>query len=387
MKYVLLIPGWFPTRMNALTGDFIERHARAAALYLPVKILYVEKDNSLPNFSMRIEKKEYQEDCEATIVYYAGIKSGNALERLSSIVIQWFAFKKGYANISQQFGLPSIIHAHVIVAKGWFALWLKKKIRKPLVVSEQWTGYLPEAAHEFRQLKQWQKNYMQKMFAEADMVTTVSDYLAKSIQKHFAFSNYKVIPNLVDTDVFKPDVSASKTGKFIHISTLSYQKNFDWLIDACVILKQRYQTTFELIVVGPPHAEYQQKIKALGLSEQIIFMPETSQQELYKLMCSCQALILCSRYETFGCVIVEANACGIPVIVSDHPVFNENVAEGITGFHVEMNNAERLAETMHRFCTSAITMNKQEVAQYTETHYSMKPIGKEFADVYQKLMQ
>ncbi len=87
------------------------------------------------------------------------------------------------------------------------------------------------------------------------------------------------------------------------------------------------------------------------------------------------ALILYSRYETFGCVIIEANACGKPVIVSDIPVFHENVADGLTGVFVEPDNPGLLAEKMLLMATGHYLFDSDLIRRRAIDHYSFEKVG------------
>ena len=110
------------------------------------------------------------------------------------------------------------------------------------------------------------------------------------------------------------------------------------------------------------------------------------QQQLAAHINECDALILYSRYETFGCVIIEANACGIPVIVSDIPVMHEIVEEGRNGILAKENDADALAETLKKFIEQKFSFNKSLIAQQTSATYSYKKVAEQFIEFYSSVM-
>lgn len=383
MRYVLIIPGWFPSRVNFLAGDFIERHAKAGSLFFPVKVLYVVKDDTLPFGKIELEHQQVSGNYEAFIYYYSSRSSIGLIEKTASVLLQSECLARGYRKITRQYGQPSLLHAHVLVKHAWFALKQSRRYHIPLLASEQWTGYLPEAKGEFESLTFFQRKTIQKIFRHAVHVTTVSAYLADKIKERFFYSDYTVIPNLVDTSVFRPAVKQrGGITKFIHISTLSSQKNFDEILQACTELKKT-SSDFLLSVIAPSN-KYEQEVNELGLSENIVFKKEIPQVTLSKLVADSDALILYSNYETFGCVIVEANACGVPVIASDYPVFNENVMDHITGFKAPLHQPEALADRMLKIINKQHSFDKQQIISLTKEKYSFEVVGKQFAEVYKR---
>jgi glycosyltransferase involved in cell wall biosynthesis len=384
MRYVLLIPGWFPSKVNFLAGDFIERHARAASVHIPVKVLFVVKDDSLPFGKVLLEHQQHSDHYETFIYYYSSSTALKFVEKVASVWLQARCLSKGFGRIVALYGYPALIHVHVLLKHAWFALKRARQYQIPLIASEQWTGYLPEAEKEFQSLSAFQRKTIGAVLRYASHVTTVSEYLAMQMRKRFAFTSYTVIPNLVDTSVFYPtENSRPAIITFIHISTLSFQKNFDEILQACLLLK-RSTTGFRLIVFAPSHPEYSQKVSEWGLNDVVHFKKEMPQQQLSKEMADADALLLYSNYETFGCVIVEANACGVPVIVSDFPVFNENVEEGITGFKVPLHDPPALADCMMKIINKQHRFNRETIINITRKNYSSEVIGKQFADAYNR---
>ena len=109
------------------------------------------------------------------------------------------------------------------------------------------------------------------------------------------------------------------------------------------------------------------------------------QQVLSKQVQQSDALILYSRFETFGCVLIEANACGIPVIVSNLDVFHEIIEEGINGLFVEGENPVALAEKIKYFIAQKNNFNKNAIASYAAEKYNFKKAGQQFMELYARL--
>lgn len=194
-----------------------------------------------------------------------------------------------------------------------------------------------------------------------------------------------MIPNVVNTDIFYPvEKQPADRIRFIHISTMVYQKNPEAILQALALLKDEF--AFEMYVYGPVTKSQIELIVKLGLEKQVLLKGEVPQEELSKSMQQCDALILYSRFETFGCVLIEANACGIPVIVSNLDVFHEIVEEGVNGFFAEGENPEALAKKIREFVQQKNSFNKNAIATAAAEKYNYKKVGGQFFELYNKIL-
>jgi glycosyltransferase involved in cell wall biosynthesis len=123
-------------------------------------------------------------------------------------------------------------------------------------------------------------------------------------------------------------------------------------------------------------------VKQYGLEEDIQFHNEMPHLDLVKLIKKANALILYSRYETFGCVLIEANACGVPVIVSDIPVMHENVHNNFNGLFATNEDFNALAAQINYFIKSKHLFNNQQIAEQALKQYDYSLIGMQFRDWY-----
>ena len=232
---------------------------------------------------------------------------------------------------------------HVINKNGLLALWLKKKYNIPFFISEHWTVYLPAAVPHFKKLNFFFRVMWRKIIKAAEGCSVVSEYLGKSITRIQKDIRFTVIPNVADNTIFFPAVKKEEgVTRFIHISGLHYQKNPEAILQAFAIVKKT-NPAFTVTVFGPQKKHLEELANPSWIGAKYVFYNEVPQAKLAGFVQQSHALILYSRYETFGCVIIEANACGIPVIVSDLPVFHEIIDEGKNGYFVPGENPAVLA--------------------------------------------
>lgn len=128
-------------------------------------------------------------------------------------------------------------------------------------------------------------------------------------------------------------------------------------------------------------------INELGLTEQVRFHPEMRQEDLATLLKNASALVLFSRYETFGCVLIEANACGTPVLVSDIPVFRENITEGFNGLYAETDNAKSLTSTILKFIETRDQFDSKKISEQTLKKFNYTRIAGLYINWYSNFIK
>jgi glycosyltransferase involved in cell wall biosynthesis len=163
------------------------------------------------------------------------------------------------------------------------------------------------------------------------------------------------LPRWVDTDAFSPsrrdpalfaadDMSSSVN--FLYVGRISKEKNLGLLADAFASLVQGGHEV-QLIIVGdgPYRAELEHHLQGLPA----IFAGFRHGNELARIYASSDVFVFPSTTDTFGNVVLEAQASGIPVIVSDQGGPKELIIAGETGFVVKANDRAELAKTMAYF--------------------------------------
>lgn len=389
MKKVLWLASWYPNLIEPLTGDFIERHAKAASSRYSVSVIHVLKER-VPVISEKVfrEKRVYNSRCQAIITYYK--VPVYKLRWVSRVIAAYFFLKHfiSEANLYiSQNGKPELVHVHVCMKAGLIALWLKWVHHIPYVITEHWTGFCPGARPNFDEQNLAYRFCWRMIMKEASGCSTVSDYLGLALKSRLKTLEYMVIPNVVDTEIFRQHSSAeSDLFRFIHVSTLNYQKNIAQIFEAIKILSVLTNKKFQLTIYGPEKPELFRLAKELNIENKIVFKNESSQPELAKDMQQCGALILYSLYETFGCVIIEANACGLPVIVSDIPVFHENVLGNVTGVFVPLNQPPRLAGELLKMMNDRTLFNETAIIDITKKKYSFEAVAALFDAFYDRAL-
>jgi len=384
-SYILWLPSWYPNKISPYDGDFIQRHARAVSAFIQIHVVYFVRDTKgVVTSSISIDKKITGNLTETIVYYHVKRPVFKFTDRIISLRIFSKLYRTTINELLEKSGKPQLVHVHVAFKAGIIARWIKRKFGIPYLLTEHWTVYLDEAVPNLKDLPFVRRYVISKVLKEALLALPVSDYLGKCLQKKFPSISYKVLPNVVDTEIFHPGKKASDPLKFIHVSAMDHQKDPEKLFSAIGLLKKR-KIKFCLDVFGPVNDHIKTLIKKEMIEEEVFLHGEVPQNELANYMRNSDALILYSRYETFGCVIIEANASGIPVIASDMPVMHELISED-NGVLIKPNDVKALSHGLEDFISSKNKFDSERIAMQTKDKFSYPVVGKKLNDLYKEIL-
>ncbi len=145
-----------------------------------------------------------------------------------------------------------------------------------------------------------------------------------------------VVPNGVDMRVIAAAPPSVLTFDLIYVGRLLGHKRVDDLLDAVAHLQRDGVTlTCAIVGVGPERARLEELAAELQIVDQVRFYGALEQHaDVYGLIKSSGVFVLPSVREGFGIVVVEALACGVPVITTDHPDNQARllIEHGVTGW-------------------------------------------------------
>lgn len=390
-QYILWLPSWYPCRLTPYDGDFIQRHAQAVSAFIPVHVLHIIRDKEGAVTKNILIEEQHTGNLKETIIYYYSPNIFlDILDSFFSLQKYTRLYKRNLKDHFAKYGLPPLVHAHIAFKAGMIARWIRKKIGIEYLLTEQWTVYLEEAKPNFRNLSFSSQYFISKIINDALLVLPVSQYLARAIQRRWPSAECEVVPNVVNTEIFYPAAGEKNDKNYmlrlIHISTLSFQKDPESLFEAAGILKKR-GIDFCLDIAGPVSDNIKSLIKKENIEENVNLRGEIPQPELAGLIRNADALILYSRYETFGCVLIEANACGIPVVVPDTQLMHELIDNGVNGVLVHPASAGVLADSLIEFSKNKNNFLKNKIAADTAEKYSYSSVGKMYQEIYSRFIK
>ena len=170
---------------------------------------------------------------------------------------------------------------------------------------------------------------------------------SKDVIKTMTNSNIYVVPNGIDFDEIQ-NIRAEdhlKHPAILFMGGLNKVKGIDVLLNAVPIIRMEIQNLHVYIAgSGSKEGNLKKLAKELNIEENVKFLGFISGDEKYAYYKSADIYVHPSRYETFGVVLLEAMACGKPVIASNVGGIPFVVEDGKTGLLFESENVEELVE-------------------------------------------
>jgi glycosyltransferase involved in cell wall biosynthesis len=383
---VLWLCSWYPNPKDPYDGDFIQRHARALAQYMPVTVMYVAQWGE----SVQVEKEkvveQFDEGVRERIIFFKFRKTGfKWLDKFLYNLRYHKTYKQEIRKYIYENGKPGLVHVHIPVKAGRLVGWIKRKWGIPYIVSEHSSLYDASAPGNFFTRNFLHRRYVQKIYSDAVAVTNVSKAVGDLLEKVFALKNIRVIHNTVNTDFFHFNEFTPAPFRFIHVSTMNHQKNVEGILRTTARLA-RQRKDFEVVLVGPVNNTIINEIVKHGLQSVVTCTGEIAYPEVAQQMQRSSALVLFSRHENFPCVIPEALCCGLPCIAADVGGVAEAIHE-TNGILVQKENGDELLTAMKSMMEHYTQYNRQEISAAAIEKYSYPVIGKQFSDLYMEIIQ
>ena len=377
-SHILHLCSWYPNRILPTNGNFIKKHIAVIPSCFRKSVLHVKTDPGVTSIEI-VENKI--SDTFLEVIIYVPYTSFSFIKLCSF----YKGYLKGFKLIKKKQGPISLYHIHVASWIGIWALFSSIFKNKKYIVSEHSSKYL-----QTKKRNTISTYFSCLLFNKSAIVLPVSQTLSDGLTSFgVTVSKRKIIGNVVDFNTFsiqsKNVVPLKK--QFIHISTGdSKSKNVAGIIEAVYQLsKRRTDFTLKIICDGDITPLHKLARSYQLLDSHVFFSGTCESEEICSALNDSIALLMFSNYETFGIVVVEALACGIPVIATDIPAMKELISNS-TGILVNPKDTIGLVSAMEKTLNQSPYFEPQLLRESVMNKFDCSIIGAKFNDIYTELI-
>ncbi len=306
-----------------------------------------------------------------------GVADPRAVFRLVKILRKW---------------RPDIVHSHMVHA-NLLARVARIFYKIPVLIS---------TAHSIDEGGRWREVAYRLTDPLADLTTNVS---RAAVERYISVgvapkNKIRFMPNGIDTAKFKPNKAAGQRLRnelgvdnyfFVWLAVGRFEEAKDYpnmLRTFSMIVSKKSDVVLLLVGQGSLMEEVKKLASELKLEDKVRFLGV--RRDVPDLMNAADAYVMSSAWEGMPMVLLEAGACGLPVVATDVGGNSEVVLNGKTGFIVPPRNPEALAQAMEK--TMALPKEKRlEMGEagraYIEANYSLEHVVDQWEGLYMELLQ
>ena len=288
-----------------------------------------------------------------------------------------------------------LIHAHTAYPDGLAALLFGKAVKKPVLITAHGSdiNLYPEESRIGKILVCFALRH-------CDAVVAVSSDLKNRIEKlGVNRAKLRVIHNGIDIALFSPmdkENAVSQKGlsrqnkRILYTGGLLPVKGVGVLIEAMSILAIS-RNDIEMVLVGADKKgrtdrEFIHMAKDLGLQEMVIFVTKVRNTEIPLWLTASDVFVLPSLSEGFGLSLVEALACGKPVVSTTCGGPEDIVTEEV-GILVPPGDAKALASAIAYVLDHPEKYDSVRISSYARQRFNLEKISSQIFDLYRSLKE
>lgn len=225
-----------------------------------------------------------------------------------------------------------------------------------------------------------------------DAIVSVSALLKEEIAPRYPDAHHAVIHNGLSSVFRDWNLIPQQSDGCLKLLMVGFapSKGLDFVLQALLGFTEHYPgNRWTLTIAGVnPHAE--------SLLQEIIsnhspllphfrVMKNVPHEQMPSVYAGHDAVLICSSYESFGLVVLEAMSIGVPPIVSDRVGSSFLVRDGISGFIVEFGNVEQLVSVLGRLSAGVFTLDRKAMRN-TAMEFSWRKAAHEYMRLYEDIL-
>lgn len=380
---VAFVTSWYPSTEHVYLGAFVREQAMAMARLHDVRViaprLTRKPGRLLPSVRSLSTGEPSVSRPPARFVWPRRLSWGSAADAFTQ------ATGDTLAAWAAEGWVPDLIHAHTLIPAGWAAYEAGRHLSVPVAVTVH-SSFVSQPV-----LTRSSAAYVRQVIGNTDALIAVSPKVADELVAVDPSCVPRLVPNMVDDAFFTPaadegDGAEPSSVHLVGIGALIAAKRWDLLIEAVADQRRAgVSATTTIIGTGPELERLEALSDRRGLAEWVTFAGAQDREGVRRELRRADVLVHPSRYETFGVVLIEAMACGVPVIAtrSGGPDW---VVEPETGQLVDVDDKVALGDAIRRFAAGEVAYDPVAVRAHVIARFGIDAVSGQLDDLYEELV-
>lgn len=287
---------------------------------------------------------------------------------------------------------PDVVHIFFGIPDGPIGWLLKRSYGLPYIISLRGADVPSDEVKRFAKQYKVLRPFIRWLWRDADALVAVSNGLRSYAKETSPDLPIQVIPNAIDLSAFTPAPQRGTNGlvRLLYVGRFNVFKNVETLVEAVGKLSQMDVGEFELNLVGEGEQRpvLERIVSELGLTRRVNFVGWVARDQIADHYRRADVFVTATTWEGMPNTVLEAMACGLPIVGTQASGLHELVRDGLNGYLVPTKDPEALAQALARLMGDGYERRRmgRESRKLAEREFAWEYIARQYVRVYEQVM-
>lgn len=286
---------------------------------------------------------------------------------------------------------PDVVHIFFGVPDGPIGWLLKRIYGLPYIISLRGADVPSDEVKRFAKQYKLLRPFIRWLWRDADALVAVSNGLRSYAKETSPDLPIQVISNAIDLSAFTPAPQRDTNGlvRLLYVGRFNVFKNVETLVEAVGKLSQMDVGEFELNLVGEGEQRpvLERIVSELGLTRRVKFAGWVARDQIADHYRLADVFVTATTWEGMPNTVLEAMACGLPIVGTQASGLHELVRDGLNGYLVPTKDPEALAQALARLMGDGYERRRmgRESRRLAEREFAWEYIAAQYLEVYKQV--
>jgi len=287
---------------------------------------------------------------------------------------------------------PDVVHIFFGIPDGPIGWLLKRVYGLPYLISLRGADVPSDEVKRFSKHYKVLRPLVRWLWHDTDALVAVSNGLRSYAKETAPDLPIQVIPNAIDLSEFTPALQRQTDGpvRLLHVGRFNAFKNVETLVEAVGKLNQMDVGKFELELVGEGERrpQLERMVADLGLTRQVHFAGWVARDRITDHYRRADIFATATTWEGMPNTVLEAMACGLPIVGTRASGLHELVRDGVNGYLVPIKDSGALAEALSRLIDNGYERRRmgRQSRKLAEREFAWEYIAEQYLRIYEQLV-